>query len=58
MSSHTGDGLPAPDEREESWVPGREDREENELLEPDVIDEEEACPIRGYPYPCHCGDEA
>ena len=40
MWSHTGDVLPAPDEREESWAPGREDPEENELLEPDVIDQE------------------
>jgi hypothetical protein len=34
-------------------VPDQEDPEESELLEPDVIDQEEVCPICGYPYPCH-----
>jgi hypothetical protein len=58
MRLRAADGRPAPDDLEASWVPDQEDPEESELLEPDVIDQEEVCPICGYPYPCHCGDEA
>ena len=53
MRLRAADGQPAPDDLEVSWVPDQEDPEESELLEPDVIDQEEICPICGYPYPCH-----
>ena len=53
MRLRAADGRPAPDDLEVSWVPDQEDPEESELLEPDVIDQEEVCPICGYPYPCH-----
>ena len=53
MRLRAADGRPAPDDLEASWVPDQEDPEESELLEPDVIDQEEVCPICGYPYPCH-----
>ncbi len=43
------------DDLEAYWVPDPDDREDDEMLDADDL-EDEFCSICGSPYPCYCGD--